>query len=88
MNVDKFSREFFDLLTSEYAGINLTRINDYSDFHNKRIIDSLSPYNQSTVYKSYVDKAEFNVDIGFGGGFPILPMASQHPKKLFLGIET
>ena len=88
MELEKFSRQYFDLLTGEYSGINLTRINEYSDFHNKQIIDSLAPYKESTVYKEYVDKTDYNVDIGFGGGFPILPMANHLPNKKFIGIET
>ncbi len=88
MDINKFSRDYFELLTGEYAGINLTRINEFGDFHNKQILDSLAPYEESTVYKSYVDKAQFNVDIGFGGGFPLLPMAYHLPKSKFIGIET
>ena len=86
--MNKFSREYFDLLTSEYAGINLTRINEFNDFHNKQILDSIAPYEESTIYKEYVDKADFCLDIGFGGGFPILPMAKILPNKKFIGVET
>ena len=88
MNINEFSRKYFELLTGEYSGINLTRINEYGDFHNKQIIDSLAPYKESTIYRNCVDNCKYNVDIGFGGGFPILPMANHLPDKQFIGIET
>jgi 16S rRNA (guanine527-N7)-methyltransferase len=88
MELEKFSRKYFELLTGEYSGINLTRINEFGDFHNKQIIDSLAPYKESTIYKECVDKSEYNIDIGFGGGFPILPLANHLPNKKFIGIET
>ena len=84
----EFSRKDFELLTTEYAGINLTRINEYDEFEVKQIHDSIVPYEESTVFKTYVDKLGINVDIGFGGGFPILPLAKILPENKFVGIET
>jgi 16S rRNA (guanine527-N7)-methyltransferase len=86
--MEEFSRKYFDLLTTEYAGINLTRINEYSEFELKQIHDSIVPYKESTIFKTYVDKLGLNVDIGFGGGFPILPLAKILPNNKFIGIET
>lgn len=86
--MEEFSRKYFELLTTEYAGINLTRINKFQEFMDKQIVDSLSPYEQSEVFRNYVDKLGINVDIGFGGGFPILPLAKLLPKNKFIGIET
>lgn len=86
--MEEFSRKYFDLLTTEYAGINLTRINKYDEFELKQIHDSIVPYEESTIFKEYVDKYKLNVDIGFGGGFPILPLAKILPDNTFVGIET
>jgi len=86
--MEEFSRKYFDLLTTEYAGINLTRINKFQEFMDKQITDSIRPYEQSDVFKNDVDKCGINVDIGFGGGFPILPLAKLLPKNKFIGIET
>jgi 16S rRNA G527 N7-methylase RsmG len=47
MNQQEFSRKYFDLLTTDYAGINLTRITNYDEFVLKQIDDSLAPLYQS-----------------------------------------
>lgn len=87
MNQD-FSRKYFELLTNEYKGINLTRINEFNEFEEKQIIDSVKPYDVSEKFKSLINKCGLMVDIGFGGGFPILPMANLLPNVSFIGVET
>lgn len=84
----EFAKEYFRLLTEDYKTINLTRINEYSDFFNKQIIDSIEVYKQSIVFKEALDRSKIMIDIGFGGGFPILPMANLLSDIKFLGIET
>jgi 16S rRNA (guanine527-N7)-methyltransferase len=86
--MEKFAKEYFELLVGEYSGINLTRINDYDSFYNLQIKDSIIPYEKSEKFKKDLDNKRFMIDIGFGGGFPILPMAHLLPKYNFLGIET
>ncbi len=88
MDQQEFSRKYFDLLTTEYAGINLTRIVDYDDFVLKQIDDSLAPLDQSDVFVKELDSTGVMIDIGFGGGFPILPMAHRLSDKKFIGVET
>jgi 16S rRNA (guanine527-N7)-methyltransferase len=88
MNQQEFSRKYFDLLTTDYAGINLTRITNYDEFVLKQIDDSLAPLYQSDVFVSDLNMTGTLVDIGFGGGFPILPMAHTLKDKKFIGIET
>ena len=84
----EFARKYFDLLNGEYSGINLTRINEFDDFYNKQILDSVLPLEQSTHFKELVAKNEYLVDVGFGGGFPILPLAYKLAANKFVGIET
>tara|TARA_B100001971_G_scaffold213155_1_gene245624 strand:+ start:223617 stop:224258 length:642 start_codon:yes stop_codon:yes gene_type:complete len=86
--MEEFAKEYFKLLTEDYKTINLTRINEYDDFYNKQIIDSVEIYSQSKVFKESLDNSKTMIDIGFGGGFPILPMAKLKPDYKFLGIET
>jgi 16S rRNA (guanine527-N7)-methyltransferase len=83
-----FSRKYFELLTNEYKGINLTRINEFNEFNDKQIVDSVRPYESSQIFKSLINKCGLMVDIGFGGGFPILPMANLLPDINFVGVET
>jgi 16S rRNA (guanine527-N7)-methyltransferase len=49
MNLDQFTDKYLELLTGEYAGINLTRITNAQEFKDKQIIDSLAPLEQSDV---------------------------------------
>jgi 16S rRNA (guanine527-N7)-methyltransferase len=84
----EFADKYYDLLTGEYAGINLTRIVDKKDFYNKQIIDSIAIYEQSESFKTALDKVKLLIDIGFGGGFPIVPLAEKLKDYHFVGIET
>lgn len=86
--MESFARKYFDLLTNEYKGINLTRINDFNDFYNKQILDSVKPYDESGIFNTVINRTKLMVDIGFGGGFPILPMAKKLTDIKFVGIET
>jgi 16S rRNA (guanine527-N7)-methyltransferase len=84
----EFSQKYLDLLTNEFSGINLTRIEGPEDFYNKQIMDSVLPEVHSVVFKKALEKTKVLVDIGFGGGFPILPLAFKNPDKKFYGVEA
>jgi len=86
--MEEFSRAYYELLVGEFSTINLTRIIDYDEFYHKQILDSIEPLNKSEVFKHNLENTKRMIDIGFGGGFPILPMAFLNPDKQFIGIET
>ena len=86
--MEEFSRKYYKLLTEDYKGINLTRINEFNEFEAKQIIDSIKPYEVSTIFKSLINKSKLMVDVGFGGGFPIVPIANLLPEVQFVGVET
>ena len=87
--MENFIESYFRLLTEDYVGINLTRITDFEDFKLKQIEDSIAPYSQSVPFKVILDDlSKPHIDVGFGGGFPILPLAELLPNKKFLGVET
>src|SRR5690606_16023738 len=46
------------------------------------------PYIQSDLFQKEVQKKKVLVDVGFGGGFPILPLAKLLPEVQFVGVET
>lgn len=83
-----FSLSYLNLLKTKFAGLNLTRILDDQEFYEKQILDSILPYEQSPEFKSELDKKGLMVDIGFGGGFPLLPMAHHCPQHRFIGFES
>ncbi len=83
-----FAKKYLDLLTGEFAGINLTRIESPDDFYNKQILDSVMPMTESKVFRNALEKTNLLVDVGFGGGFPILPLAFKNPEVKFIGMDA
>lgn len=84
----EFAKKYLDLLTGEFAGINLTRIVSPEEFYQKQIVDSVLPQTESRVFKNALEATNLLVDVGFGGGFPILPLAFLNPDKKFIGFEA
>ena len=84
----EFAKKYLDLLTGEFAGINLTRIESPEDFYNKQILDSVMPMTESKVFRNCLETTKIVVDVGFGGGFPILPLAFKNPDVKFIGMEA
>ena len=84
----EFSEKYLNLLKGEFAGINLTRIESPEEFYNKQILDSVLPEIHSEVFRNSLSKTKLLVDIGFGGGFPILPLAFKNPDKKFYGFDA
>ena len=83
-----FSIRYLHVLKTKLAGLNLTNILDQDEFYHKQILDSINPYLQSELFKAHVQKTKMVVDVGFGGGFPILPLAKLLPEVQFIGIES
>lgn len=83
-----FSIRYLNVLKTKLAGLNLTNILDPDEFYHKQILDSINPYLQSELFKAQVQKTKLVVDVGFGGGFPILPLAKLLPDVQFVGVES
>ncbi len=83
----KFSDKYLSLLNGEYASLNLTRINEPEEFYQKQIIDSILPLDLFKDFQNDIEKG-LHLDIGFGGGFPLLPLAYKFPSTQFVGFEA
>lgn len=83
-----FSIKYLQVLKTKLAGLNLTNILDPDEFYNKQILDSINPYLQSNLFQNHLKKTKVLVDVGFGGGFPILPLAKLLPEVKFVGVES
>lgn len=83
-----FSLSYLNLLKTRFAGLNLTRILDDQEFYEKQILDSILPYEQSPEFKSNLDRVKRLLDVGFGGGFPLLPLAKHCPHIEARGLES
>jgi 16S rRNA (guanine527-N7)-methyltransferase len=84
----EFSNTLFELINGEFSGINLTSINDPDEFYHKQIIDSIAPIGAAKVFNERIHKCGLIVDVGFGGGFPLLPLAYKLPKIKVIGLEA
>ena len=84
----EFSNRYLDILKGELAGLNLTRILDEEEFYNKQIVDSLVPYKECEIFKSRLSTTKHLIDVGFGGGFPLVPLAWLEPEYNFVGFEA
>lgn len=84
----EFSKKYFEILNTDLKGLNLTAINDFEDFHIKQIVDSLLPLEHSNTFKNSINKNKIIVDVGFGGGFPLVPLAWKFPDFKFIGFEA
>ena len=83
-----FSIRYLNILKTQFAGLNLTKILEADEFYNKQILDSILPYQESKLFQDDVKKTGVVVDVGFGGGFPILPLAKLLPHVQFVGVES
>jgi 16S rRNA (guanine527-N7)-methyltransferase len=83
-----FSIRYLNVLKTKLAGLNLTNILDQDEFYHKQILDSINPYLESKLFQEDVKKTKLVVDVGFGGGFPILPLAKLLPDVQFVGVES
>lgn len=83
-----FSLKYLHLLKTKYSGLNLTRILDDQEFYEKQVLDSILPYEQCEIFRNALDSRGLLVDIGFGGGFPLLPLAVHRPNITAIGFES
>ena len=51
-------------------------------------MDSILPWNAVPLLKKVLSEGHRIIDVGFGGGFPLLPLAKEHPKIVFEGVEA
>ncbi len=84
----EFSKKYLEIINTRFKGLNLTRILDPEEFYLKQVLDSIKPIEDSQVFLASLEHAGVLVDIGFGGGFPLLPLAYKFPQYKFLGIDS
>ena len=83
-----FTKAYLEIAHTKYKGLNLTGIQTEEEFHRKQFLDSTAPLRGSAFFKRAISEAATVVDVGFGGGFPLLPLAHEIPEKTFLGIDA
>ncbi|MAE58959.1 MAG: hypothetical protein CME69_08770 [Halobacteriovorax sp.] len=87
-SMNSFCEKYLEQVRGEFAGINLTRILSDEDFYHKQYVDSVYPFENIPSLKKIYKKNKIHIDVGFGGGFPLLPLASIYPDKKYIGFEA
>lgn len=85
---ESFSEQYLHIAKGELASLNLTRILELDEFHVKQYLDSLLPFLEIPKYVELMQEQEMVVDLGCGGGFPLLPLAHHYPEQFYLGIDA
>ena len=84
----KFSKHYLKILRDHYSGLNLTAIKDLETFHMEQFQDSVAPLTESGRFRDSLEEKRLLIDVGFGGGFPLLPLAALYPEGVFVGFEA
>lgn len=85
---EKFSNDYFDIISKELSGLNLTSLSSSSEIYQKQVLDSILPIDQIEILKETLNSADYIVDLGTGGGFPLLPIAKLFKNKRCIGIDA
>jgi 16S rRNA (guanine527-N7)-methyltransferase len=83
-----FSQKYLDVLRGTYEGLNLVGIKNDEDFFIKQVVDAMRAVEVSSIFSNKISSLGLVVDVGFGGGFPLLPLAYLMKNIQFAGIET
>ena len=83
-----FSDQYMSFLSDNFSGINLTKILDKNDFYHKQVLDSVLPLWRSDVFLQSLEKTRILLDVGFGAGFPLVPLSRYLPEIRCCGIEA
>lgn len=86
--MEEFAKKYLEILNGPLKGLNLTRVTEYNEFFQKQIIDSIIPHTECAIFQDLINDVDIVIDVGFGGGFPILPLAKLYPHKKFIGLEA
>ena len=83
--MNTFTEKYLELVKNDFSYINLTRIIDNNEFYEKQYLDSVYPFKEFKLLDISFDVV---IDIGFGGGFPSLPLAETYPDIRFFGLDA
>jgi len=73
--------QFYDLLIAKNAVMNLTRITEWPDFLQRHILESL-------LYSQFIEHGARVMDLGSGGGFPLIPLSIYRPDIRLTSVES
>lgn len=84
----EFAQKYIEILSSDHLGLNLTSIKNPNDLFVKQVMDSIAPIVQHHEIQTIFEKAKYIIDLGTGGGFPLLPIAKIFSDKIIVGVDA
>lgn len=81
-----FTSDYLNIIKTKLNGLNLTKITDHGEFQEKQFLDSIYPFENSKILTG--SNIKLVADIGFGGGFPSLPICYTFPFLDVRGFEA
>lgn len=84
----KFAETYLDIINNKFSGLNLTAIKSVNDLYVKQIIDSIAPVEQVPEILEKIYASKYIIDLGTGGGFPLLPLAHVFRDKILVGVDA
>jgi 16S rRNA (guanine527-N7)-methyltransferase len=79
-----FALDLFSFYKKELQGINLIGFKNFEDFYQTQFMDIIDLIES---YKDFIHH-DILVDMGCGGGFPLIPLIKIFPQKKFSGIDS
>ena len=74
--MEDMARKYWEQLQGPLKGLNLMSFSNFEEFYFKQFVDSVAPYERSLIFHKAINTSKGLVDIGTGGGFPLIPLAS------------
>lgn len=84
----EFSQKYYQVLSTELSGLNLTALNSAEEIYTKQVLDSILPLEQIEEFNKVLSSADYIIDLGTGGGFPLLPIAKIYPNTKCVGVDA
>ncbi|MEA3304456.1 MAG: 16S rRNA (guanine(527)-N(7))-methyltransferase RsmG [Patescibacteria group bacterium] len=85
MLAKNIEQKLIDIFLEKNSQINLSAIRDEQGVRLRHIQDSLIPFEKGFVKLKPNQRV---MDLGTGGGFPIMPLALQYPDVHFTGLDS
>jgi 16S rRNA (guanine527-N7)-methyltransferase len=83
------AKKYFECITGpEFSGLNLTAMKTFEEVYNKQFVDSLLPLVKSEFLAKLKISEYQIIDLGFGGGIPLLILAHHYKDQIIYGVDA
>ncbi|MCK5072065.1 MAG: class I SAM-dependent methyltransferase [Bacteriovoracaceae bacterium] len=84
----EFSKKYLEIINNKFKGLNLVSVKEFEKFEQLLVQDSIKPLSEVLKFSQSIRSKKYIIDIGFGGGFPLLPLALKNTEKTVIGIDA